>query len=129
MFIVFGRGERLGSGADVIRQGWRENGWPDPEIKEHFGPNTDRVELTLKLNAYTENYTENYTEKTVKVSEKTSEKIKKMMRTNPTVTIKEIADTLGRKQRTIEIAISKLKTSGDIIRDGSDKDGTWKVLK
>ncbi len=49
MFIVSGRGERLGSGADVIRQGWLENGWPEPEIHEHFGANTDRVELTLRL--------------------------------------------------------------------------------
>lgn len=49
MFIVFGRGERLGSGADIIRQGWRENGWPEPEIHEQFGANTDRVELTLRL--------------------------------------------------------------------------------
>ena len=49
MFIVFGRGERLDSGADIIRQGWRENGWPEPEIHEHFGTNTDRVELTFCL--------------------------------------------------------------------------------
>ena len=49
MFIAIGRGERLGGGADIIRQGWRENGWPEPEIKEHFGANTDRVELTLRL--------------------------------------------------------------------------------
>ena len=48
VFIVFGRGERLGSSADIIRQGWRENGWPEPEIHEHFGTNTDRVELTLR---------------------------------------------------------------------------------
>lgn len=48
MFIVFGRRERLGSGADIIRQGWLENGWPEPEIHEHFGANTDRVELTLR---------------------------------------------------------------------------------
>lgn len=51
MFIVFGRGERLGSGADIIRQGWLENGWPEPEIHEHFGANTDRVELTLRSGA------------------------------------------------------------------------------
>lgn len=58
MFIVFGRGERLGSGADVIRQRWHENGWPDPIIKEHFGSNSERVELTLKIGSYTETYTE-----------------------------------------------------------------------
>ena len=33
----------------IIRQGWKENKWPEPELKEHFGPNTDRVELTLRL--------------------------------------------------------------------------------
>lgn len=125
MFIVFGRGERLGSGADIIRQGWKDNGWPEPEIKEHLGANTDRVELTLKLTAYTETFTE----KPSKSSEKTSEKIKKMMRANPAVTISEIASTLHRHPRTIEMAISKLKASGDIFRDGSDKDGTWQVLK
>lgn len=37
------------SGANIIRQGWLENGWPEPEICEHFGANTDRVELSLRL--------------------------------------------------------------------------------
>ena len=37
MFIAIGRGEHLGSGADVIEKGWKENGWPEPELKEHFG--------------------------------------------------------------------------------------------
>ena len=38
----------MGSGTDIIRQGLLENGWPEPEIHEHFGANTDRVELTLR---------------------------------------------------------------------------------
>jgi hypothetical protein len=42
-------GQNKSSGADIIRQGWRENGWPEPEIREHFGANTDRVELSLRL--------------------------------------------------------------------------------
>ena len=42
-------GQNKSSGADIIRQGWRENGWPEPEIREHVGANTDRVELSLRL--------------------------------------------------------------------------------
>lgn len=51
LFIAIGRGEHMGSGADVIAKGWKDNGWPSPELKEHFGPNDDRVELTLRLGA------------------------------------------------------------------------------
>jgi len=40
---------RAGSGADTIKKGWADNKWPVPEIKEHFGQNDDRVELTLRL--------------------------------------------------------------------------------
>ena len=42
---------KAGSGADVIKTGWNENGWPDPELKEHFGAYSNRVELTLRLGA------------------------------------------------------------------------------
>ena len=49
MFIAIGRGEHMGSGADTINKGWETNDWPDLEIKEHFGKNDDRVELTLWL--------------------------------------------------------------------------------
>ena len=70
-----------------------------------------------------------FSERSTKPSVKTSEKIKELMRSNPTVTIKEMAETLKRQPRTIEIAISKLKATGDILREGSEKDGTWKVLK
>ena len=49
MFEMIGGGERAGSGADTIKKGWADNKWPAPEIKEHFGQNDDRVELTLRL--------------------------------------------------------------------------------
>lgn len=49
MFIAIGRGEHMGSGADTINKGRETKDWPDLEIKEHFGKNDDRVELTLWL--------------------------------------------------------------------------------
>ena len=82
MFIVFGRGERLGSGADIIRRGWKENNWPEPELKEHFGPNTDRVELTLRLGAVPAPVTEQGSDSSVK----SSVKIVQAMRGNAHIT-------------------------------------------
>jgi predicted HTH transcriptional regulator len=45
MFSFIGYVERAGSGADTILQGWKENNWPKPQIRELYDP--DEVELTL----------------------------------------------------------------------------------
>lgn len=122
-------GERLGSGADIIRQGWKENNWPEPELKEHFGANTDRVELTLRLGEITEKTTETFTEIKFRSAVKTSEKIKELMRKDSTITLNEIAVLLNRQPRTIEIAVKKLRERGEIVHEGPDNNGEWKVLK
>ena len=43
------RHRNLAGGGHRFAQGWKENNWPDPDLKERFGPNTDRVELSLQL--------------------------------------------------------------------------------
>ena len=125
MFIVFGRGERLGSGADIIRQGWKENKWPEPEIKEHFGPNTDRVELTLRLGALSTPVTEHGSESSVK----SSVKIVQAMREDAHITAVELASMLGISERAIYKNIAKLRDAGIIRRKGSDVAGEWEVIK
>ena len=129
MFIAIGRGERLGSGADIIRQGWRENGWPDPEIHEHFGANTDRVELTLRLGAVSTPVTEQGSESSVISSVRNAETVKEMMRKDPKVTHKKMADALGISERGVEKITKKLRESGDIRRKGGRFGGEWEVLK
>ncbi len=121
MFIVFGRGERLGSGADIISQGWRENGWPEPELREHFGANTDRVELTLKFTRIAE---QNHGS-----SVESSEKVKEIMRKNPKVTHKMLAEALGITERGVEKITKRLRESGEIIRHGATKNGYWEVAE
>lgn len=129
MFIVFGRGERLGSGADIISQGWKENNWPEPEIKEHFGPNTDRVELTLRLGAVSTPVTEQGSESSVTSSVRNAETVKEMMRKDPKVTHKKMADALGISERGAEKITKRLRESGDIRRKGGRYGGEWVVLK
>lgn len=125
MFIVFGRGERLGSGADIISQGWKENNWPEPEIKEHFGPSTDRVELTLRLSSVSGPITEQGSESSVK----SSVKIVQAMRENAHITAAELTLMLGISERAIYKNIAKLRDAGIIRRKGSDIAGEWEVLK
>ena len=49
MFVQLGIGEKAGSGADIIVNGWKDNGWVSPVVQELAKP--DRVMLTLKLEA------------------------------------------------------------------------------
>ena len=126
MFIVFGRGERLGSGADIIRQGWLDNGWPEPEIHEHFGANTDRVELTLRLGTVSTPVTEHSSETS---SERYAEKVKELMRRDSKKTQNNLAVILGVSDRWVEKITKKLRESGDIRRKGGRFGGEWEVLK
>ena len=129
MFIAIGRGEHLGSGADVIEKGWKENGWPEPEIQEHFGANTDRVELTLRLGALSTPVTEHGSESSVKSSVRNAETGKEMMRKDPKVTHKIMADALGISERGAEKITKRLRESGDIRRKGGRFGGEWEVIK
>ena len=47
MFNLIDIGERAGSGIPNIFRVWREQGWPEPEIKESLEP--DRIVLSLQL--------------------------------------------------------------------------------
>ena len=121
MFIAIGRGEHMGSGADTINKGWETNDWPDLEIKEHFGKNDDRVELTLWLQKGSVETEDGRVE--------TRDRIKKEMKNLPSITLKEIADKLNLSVKTIEKAVSKMVADGDVVHDGPRKGGIWKVLK
>ena len=129
MFIVFGRGERLGSGADIIRQGWKENNWPEPELKEHFGPNTDRVELTLRFGAVSVPNTESKERSKETGKESNAQKVKELMKNNKLITIKEMAKILQISDSGVEKIIRTLRHNGEIIRKGGRFGGEWEILK
>lgn len=133
MFRLIGTGDKAGSGADVIKTGWNENGWPDPELKEHFGAYSDRVELTLRLGAVSgqngkseEKSDKKGDKKSVK---KTKDRIKDMMRENEYVTLSQMAEALDISVSGVAKSITRMQNHGEIVRHGADNGGYWEVLK
>ena len=123
MFEMIGGGERAGSGADTIKKGWADNKRPVPEIKEHFGQNDDRVELTLRLVQSTSS-----PGKGTESRLKSGQKIVELMRKNPSITIAELVAELGMSRSGVNKQIAKLKAEGVIEREGADKGGYWVVI-
>jgi len=64
-----------------------------------------------------------------KTREKTREKILSVLKATPYITINELAEMLGISQKGVEWQIAKLKKEGRIKRIGSDKGGSWEILK
>ena len=58
-------------------------------------------------------------------SEKTSDKIILLIKENPSISAKEIAEKLGVSSRAIEMQIAKLKKNNVITRIGPAKGGHW----
>ena len=130
MFEMIGGGERAGSGADTIKKGWADNKWPAPGVKEHFGTNDDRVELTLRIGQSTSSPRKGTESEEIRVKTrgKTRVKNREMMRANPKVTIPEMAAELGVSVKTIEWHLAKMK-GVEIDREGPANGGHWIVLE
>jgi ATP-dependent DNA helicase RecG len=63
-----------------------------------------------------------------KSSEKSSEKILGLLKVNPQLSAREIADLIGITQRAVEKQISKLRDENRIRRVGPDKGGHWEII-
>ena len=64
-----------------------------------------------------------------KSSQKSSQKIIELMQGNPTITIADLAQSVGVTDRAIKKQIEKLKAQGRIRRIGPDKGGHWEVVE
>ena len=62
-------------------------------------------------------------------SVKTADQIKGLMKSEPSITISQMAIALGLTQRGVEKAIKKLKENGEVEREDGKKGGHWKVIK
>jgi ATP-dependent DNA helicase RecG len=82
-----------------------------------------------KAEAPMENATEKTTKKTTKkTTEKTAEKILRLLRENPSLTNKELAEKCGITEDGVYYQTKKMKSKGILRRIGGDKGGHWEIL-
>ena len=137
MFRFLGFGEKAGSGADIIAQGWADNHWARPVITEYL-TRSDYTELVLNLKEMKEALTVNTTETTTKsttetttesTTESTTERILEIIKNNPKITNREIAEMLGLTEDGVFYHTKKLRMKGRIRRIDGDFGGHWEILK
>ncbi len=113
MFGFIGYVERAGSGADTILQGWKENNWPKPQIRELYDP--DQVELTLYFKSL---------DTRDEPKPDTNDDTNKM---TPTST--SIAVAVKVSLSTVKRELDKMKDMGVIRRVGPTFGGHWEIIK
>lgn len=116
MFSLINVGERSGSGLCDIYSIWEENGFARPEIQELSDP--ARVVLTLEV--------ESISNETINGK---LQQIADLMLENPHITTAELMQSLQCSRATVARLIKELKEKGYLIREGSNKKGTWRIVK
>ena len=46
LFVFVGNGEKAGSGADIIKKGWKDNKWPQSILSKRVQPNKSILTLS-----------------------------------------------------------------------------------
>ena len=59
---------------------------------------------------------------------KSREKVVRLLRDNPRMTTRQLADSIGVSDKAIEKHLARLKSDGLLVREGSDRSGRWIVL-
>ena len=114
-----------GSGADIIAKGWEENHWARPTIKDSYFPSeeTELILDLLKEGGQIGGQTSGQS-----TTEKTTEKVLDLLKSNPYLTNREMADMLTLSEDGVFYQIKKLKAKGIIVRIGGDKGGHWEII-
>ena len=141
MFSLIGIGERAGSGIPSIISVWSDATGVVPTYKQSFAP--ERVQFVIDVNGTTadkfpandgvvtqsEKASEKTTEKTTgKTTEKTTEKILCIIKNNPRVTYRELAEAFAMTEDGIYWSVKQLRKQGLLRRIGGRKEGYWQVV-
>ena len=111
-FFKAGFIDAWGRGYKKISEGFEGAGLPMPKVENFCGG----VRVTLQRKNVPES------------ALKSVEKVWGLMKENPYITTKQIADTIGLTIRGVEENIKKLKKCNRIRRIGGDKGGHWEVI-
>lgn len=140
MFNMINVGERAGSGVPNILQTWNAEDWITPEIDEQFNPDRTIIKLSfIKKSEVTTQVTTQATQATQATQEsadgvqtvytllETELGIVGLIKRNPEISQKTIADELGINYNTVKYYVTKLKKMNVITRVGSSQKGRWVI--
>ena len=100
IFNLLDFGERAGSGVPNILQTWEAQNWASPQVEEQYGP--DRTRLTLALtNIGGQDVRQDVRQESI------DDKIENLIRNNPSITAKEMAEHFKVNEKTIRRHIKK----------------------
>lgn len=108
--------EKIGSGISRIKDAMKDAELPKPEFK------TEGI-FTVVFNRIAE---ESVGEE---VTKNTRDKIFELIKENPSITTKKIANSVGITTKGVEYQLAKMQEDGILIREGSKKSGVWKLLQ
>lgn len=135
-FFRAGEIETWGRGIERIISACKDAGVPKPGIKYTNG----ELMITFHFSKEYQNVVSNPHKKSIVENEngiveniieklpETQSQIVRIILATPSVTTKEIADTLSIAQRNVQNHIRKLKERGIIRRVGPDKGGYWEMV-
>jgi ATP-dependent DNA helicase RecG len=129
MFLMIGLGERAGSGLVRIQRAWAEAGGK-LRLTDSFEPyDQTRLEMDLAASDLGALTGKTLGKTLGETPGKTPMWILDLLRKQPTLSIPEIAKTVGRSESSVERAIRALKSAGKLSRVGPAKGGSWRVIE
>lgn len=120
--------EQWGSGIPRIREACRALGYRLPEITEDglfvrliiYRSQSTRQDLIKETGG-------RYGTEYINVQEDSQMKILEMVKRNPEITVKALANATGMTLSTVQRRLAKLQSNGQVRRVGSKKTGYWEV--
>ena len=131
MFFALDLIESYGSGIRRTKDALEENHSP----KLQFLPDNDIDNYTMAVVMINEEFVsireeeQKKTDTTKEMTKEMTKEIKKLMKENPSISAKDIADVLNITVETVRYRIKVMKKAGEIKRKGSTKAGEWEVIK
>jgi len=126
MLRMIGYGENIGSGFPKIIAAWKQAGWDVPKLKNKI--ELDEVELTLPIPHSKDNQS-GVSKGVSKGVSDTARSILNLIKDNPKIGRKELADKTEISLKNVQKHINRLKEVGLIQRIGSPKYGYWNVIE
>lgn len=124
--------ERVGSGIERMRNAMKGAGLPEPEFEftDFFTIKFKRPVWVSKEEKSTQKTVEKTVEKiTQKITQKTTQKIIELIKENPFITRKELAEKLDISEEGVKYHLKILKEKNKIKRIGPDKGGHWEIIE